>query len=451
MTGTFVVVGGDAAGMSAASKAKRDAPETDVVVFERGEYVSYAACGIPYYVAGRVGSLDDLVALTPDEAREERGIDLRMRHAVTEIDHDRRVVTVESETETFEQPYDALLVATGAHAVVPPFDGTEKRGVFTVHDLDDAAAVDAYVARDDVETVGVVGGGYVGVEMAEAFDARGLDVRLFEMLPRVLDPFGDAAADVVASHLRERGVDLHLDTAVSAFGGDRRVASVETDDGSYPVDAAVVGVGVAPSVSLADDAGIDLGETGAIATDAYGRTNRDDVYAAGDCAESQHVVTGAPAHVPLALTANRGGRAVGATVAGTPTPVGDTAGTAVAKAFDLEVARTGILDPEAARAAGFDPVSETITADSRAHYYPGAEPVTVTLTADRASERVLGASLVGADRAGKRVDPVATALHAGLTVDELAALDLAYAPPFGPVWDPVLTAARVLDGELDDT
>jgi len=447
----FVVVGGDAAGMSAASKAKRDDPETDVVVFERGEWVSYAACGMPYYVAGVVDDLDDLVTITPEEFRSERGIDVRTGREVTEIDPERNRVTVSDGDETDEQSYDDLLLATGAHAVRPPIDGLDRDGVYVIHDMADARAIREAIDGDGEppRSAGILGGGYVGVEMAEALAARGLDVHLFEMLPHVLEPFGEAAAAVVEDHLRERDVDLHLDTPVSGFVGDDRVTAVETDAGRVPVDVVVVGVGVAPTVDLAADAGIDRGPTGAVATDEYGRTSRDHVYAAGDCAEARHVVTGEPTYVPLALTANRAGRAIGATVAGTSTRVGDVAGTAIVKAFDLEVARTGLLDDEAAREAGFDPVSTTITDESRAHYYPGGADITVTLAADRESERLLGGAVVGRDRAGKRIDTVASALAARASVTDLQNLDLAYAPPFSPVWDPVLTAARVLQGDLD--
>jgi len=448
----FVVVGGDAAGMSAASKAKRDDPETDVVVFERGEWVSYAACGMPYYVAGVVDDLDDLVTITPEEFRSERGIDVRTGREVTEIDPERNRVTVSDGDETDEQSYDDLLLATGAHAVRPPIDGLDRDGVYVIHDMADARAIREAIDGDGEppRSAGILGGGYVGVEMAEAFAERGLDVHLFEMLEHVLDPFGAETASVVEDHLREQGVDLRLGTAITGFGGDDRVERVETETDSVPVDVVVVGAGVAPNADLAAEAGIEVGPIGAVATDEYGRTSEANVYAAGDCAEARHVVTGEPTHVPLALTANRAGRAIGATVAGTPTPVGDVAGTAIVKAFDLEVARTGVLDHETAREAGFDPVTATITDRSRAHYYPGGAEITVTLTADRESERVLGASVVGADRAGKRIDAVAAALHAGATVTELERFDLAYAPPFSPVWDPVLTAARVLDGRLDD-
>ncbi|MDQ2052088.1 FAD-dependent oxidoreductase [Natronolimnohabitans sp. A-GB9] len=448
MTEPFVIVGGDAAGMSAASKAKREAPDRDVIVFEKGEWVSYAACGMPYYIKGEVDDLEDLVAVTPEEFREERDVDLRTGHEVVAIDPEAKTVTVETDGERFEQPYGDLLIATGARAIEPPFDGFDLEGVFTLRSMNEADAIEDYVDDRGPETAAIVGGGYVGVEMAEALTERGIDVSIFEMLPQTLQPFGEETARVVEDHLREQGVDLHLETAVQGFDGDEVVETVALEDSSVAADLVVVGVGVAPNVSLAAEAGIELGPTDAIATDEYGRTNYDDVYAAGDCAEATNVVTGEPDHVPLALTANRAGRAIGSTVTGDPTPTGPTAGTAIVKAFELGAARTGVIDPERAREAGFDPVSVTIEAPTRPHYYPGATELTVTLVADRESERVLGASIVGHEGT-KRIDTIATALSSELTVPELQELDLAYAPPFSPVWDPVLTAAKVLNGKLE--
>ncbi|MFB6172080.1 MAG: FAD-dependent oxidoreductase [Haloarculaceae archaeon] len=448
MAQTFVVVGGDAAGLSAASKAKRDDPDLEVIVFERGEWVSYAACGMPYFVKGEIESLDDLVQVTAEEFREQRDVDLRTGHEVTAVDPDAQTVTVEADGETFEQSYDDLLIATGAGPVVPPFEGIDLDGVFTFQHPTAAAAVADYLDAEAPERVGIIGGGYVGLEMAEAFAGRGVDVHVFEMLPHVLAPFGNEIAPAVEDHLREQGVTLSLDTAVDGFDGEGgRVTAIETDEERVPVDMALVGVGVDARVDIAEAAGIELGESGAIAVDEYGETSAEHVYAAGDCAEATNVVTGAPDHVPLGLTANRRGRAVGATVAGTPTEGGPIAGTAIVKVFDLGVARTGVIDEERAREAGFDPVSVTIEAPSRADYYPGAQPITVHAVGDRDSRRLLGAAMVGREGV-KRIDTVATALHAGMTVDEVERLDLAYAPPFSPTWDPVLTAARVLAGNL---
>lgn len=448
MAETFVVVGGDAAGMSAASKAKREHPEMDVIVFEKGNWVSYAACGMPYFLKGDVEEFDDLIQVTPEQFRSKRNIDLRMHHEVVDIDTDAQTVTVEDdEGGRFEQAYDDVLIATGASAIEPPLDGIDLDGVFSLHDMDHADAIDTFLDEAEPETAAVVGGGYVGVEIAEAFSERGMDVSLFEMLPHILQPFGESVATEVEDHLREEGVDLYLDTAVEGFSGDGGVEGVHIDDETVEADLVIVGVGVTPNVEFAAEAGIEIGETGAIATDEYGRTNVENVYAAGDCAEATHVVTDEPDFVPLALTANRAGRAIGQTVAGTPTETGPIAGTAIVKAFDLEAARTGILDEERAREVGFDPVDVEISAASRAHYYPGAEELKIRLVADRDSERVLGASIVGGEGV-KRIDTVATALHAEMTVEDLQNLDLAYAPPFSPTWDPVATAAKVLNGKL---
>lgn len=467
MDATFVIIGGDAAGLSAASKAKRDAPELDVIVLEQGDWVSYGACGLPYYVKGAVDSLDDLVSVPAESFRTDRDIDLRTNHRAIGLDVDARTVTVETEDGRYEQAYDDLLIATGARAVEPPIEGLDLDGVFTLRDLDDGAVLRSFLegpglgsAREGYgaesgsypagpHRIGIVGGGYVGIEMAEAFDARGLEVLLFEMLPHTLQPFGSEAAREVEQHLRDRGIQLSLDTAVERLEGEGRVTGIRTAAERVPVDAVLVGAGVAPNAELAASAGIELGPTGAIATDAYGRTSADHVYAAGDCAEARHAVTGDPVHVPLALTANRHGRAIGRTVAGTPTEGGAVLGTAALKAFDLEVARTGVIDEERARDAGFDPVAVTITAPSRAHYYPGGSEITVRLVADRGSGRVLGTSMVGEEGVAKRIDTVAAAIHAEQTVSDVERFDLTYAPPFGPVWDPVLTAAKVLSGRLE--
>ncbi|WP_158058753.1 FAD-dependent oxidoreductase [Halorussus halophilus] len=466
---TFVVIGGDAAGMSAASKTKRDDPDREVVVFEKGDWVSYGACGMPYYVKGDVETLEDLVAVTPEQFREERNIDLRTQSEVVAIDAESKTVTVEDGDGRYEQAYDDLLVSTGARAIRPPIDGIDLDGVFTFHDMDTARAVRDYVAGDEIvadrdgygaelreyltgerpESVAIIGGGYIGLEMAEAFDARGLDVTVYEMLPHVLAPFGDDVAETVEDHLREKGIDVFLDTTVEEIVGDGHVAGIEAGSKRHDAELVLVATGVAPNTELAAEAGVETGETGAIATDEYGRTSVENVYAAGDCAEAHNAVTDASDWVPLALTANRSGRAIGQTVTGDATEVGDIVGTAVVKVFDLEVARTGITDLEVAEVAGYDPVSKVVTDGSRAHYYPDPKPITIQMVGDRETGRLLGAAMVGEEGVAKRIDTVATALHAEMTVEEVQNLDLAYAPPFSPVWDPVLTAAKVLNGTLE--
>ena len=471
MTETFVVVGGDAAGMSAASKAKRDDPDLDVIVFEKGEWVSYGACGMPYYIEGSVSDLEQLVSLTPEEIIEDRNIDLRRFHEVTGIDTGTKSVTVRNEDGEFEQPYDHLLVSTGAAPTAPPVEGTDLDCVFTLSSLDDAegirealeaesvtedlvgssdGAVVEFVRDRDPTTVAVVGGGYIGLEMADVLRTRGCDVHLFQRSEHVLSNYDEDIATIVEEHLREHGVHLHLGAAVEGIEGDGEAEAIVTGEGRTEVDMVVLGTGVEPRTTLAEDAGIDLGETGAIATDEYRETSATDVYAAGDCAEVTNVVTGEPDYVPLALTANRHGRAVGQTVAGRPTVGGGVARTAITQVVEMEVARTGITDEDEAHEYGFDPMSRTVTARSRSGYYPGSEPITVRLVGCRSTGRVLGASIAGTDRAGKRIDTVVAALHEGATVAELERYDLAYAPPFSPVWDPVLTAAKVLNGAIQD-
>ena len=467
---TFVVVGGDAAGMSAASKAKRDNPDIDVVVFERGQWVSYGACGLPYYIKGEIQSLEDLVSVTPEQFREERDIDLRTGHDVVAIDPDEKTVTARNDDGDVVQSYDNLLVATGSEAVTPSIPGIDTEGVYTLGSMSDGKELREYVARarDDetlqqpdsgpacqfLETcrgpVGIVGGGYIGVEMAEALAANDFEVHLFQRGGRILKSFSEATSETVLDHLTDQNVSVSLDAEVTELAGDDKVEAVVTTDERVPVDMVLVGTGVRPRTDLAEDAGIELGETGAIATDDYRRTNFSDIYAAGDCAEATHVVSGEPTYVPLALTANRHGRAIGQTVAGTPTKGGGVAGTAAVKAFEMEAARTGLLDDEA-REAGFDPVTETIAAKSRAGYYPGGGTVRVTLTVDRPSGRVLGGSLVSeyGEGAVHRSHALVGAVTESLTVDELSNYDLAYAPPFNTTWDPILTAAKVVGGKLD--
>ena len=468
MDETFVVVGGDAAGMSAASKAKRDDPDLDVVVFEKGEWVSYGACGLPYYIKGEIQTLEELVSVTPEEFREERDIDLRTGHEVVGIDPSARTVTARSDDGETRQSYDHLLIATGSDAVIPSIGGTDLEGVYTLGSMTDGKELRDFVARPRESSpleqpdrgpachflencegaVAVVGGGYIGVEMAEALAANDFEVHLFQRGGHVLKGFSEETSEAVAEHLRDQDVALYLNAEVEAFDGEDSVEAVRTADDRIEVEMALLGTGVRPRTDLAEDAGIELGPTGAIATDRYRETNLSDVYAAGDCAEAEHVVTGEPDYVPLALTANRHGRAVGQTVAGEPTVGGGVAGTAAVKAFEVEAARTGILDHDTARDAGFEPSTETIEAKSRAGYYPEGGTVQVTLTVDGPSGRVLGGSLVSeyGEGAVHRSHALVGAVSEGTTVDELSEYDLAYAPPFNTTWDPVLTAAKVVDG-----
>ena len=472
---TFVVVGGDAAGMSAASKAKRDDPEREVLVLERGEWVAYGACGLPYYVQGRIADVEDLIVLEPRTVIHERGIDLRRRHEAVAVDPDARTVTVEgADGNRYEESYDDLLLATGGTASLPDVPGIDLAGVFSIRSLAAGRALKQYVAphdapprhgiepphgeelrellaAHDAESVAVVGANKIGIELAEAFASRGLTVHVIDRNERVLPTFGEDVAGMVEDHLREGGIDLHLDTTLAAIHGeDGRVSAVETATDTFAVDAVVADVGVEPNAELAADAGIERGATGAISTDDFGRTSAPNVFAAGDCAEKRHLLTDESVHWPFALAANRAGRAVGSTVAGTPTRVGGIVGTLVMKALDLQVARTGIVDHAEAERAGFDPVSALITSVTRAHYYPGWSRMVVHATADRTTDRLLGANMVAEEGTAHRINSVATAIAAELTVDDVGGLDFGYAPPFGPVWDPVLGVAKVLERKVHE-
>lgn len=467
---TFVIIGGDAAGMSAASKARREDPDLDIVVFERGEWVSYGACGLPYYIKGDIQSLQDLVSITPDEFRQERDIDLRTGHDVVDIDPVAQEVRVSHAGDTETHVYDSLLIATGAEAVTPSIEGIDLSGVYTLGSMSDGKELREYVARARTDKdlhqpdrgpacqylescsgpVGIVGGGYIGIEMAEALAANDFDVHLFQRGKRLLRGFSEATSEAVHQHLNDQQVEVYTNAAVEAIRGTHAVEAIETREDRVPVEMVLVGTGVRPRTDLATAADIQLGPTGAIARDDYGETSIEGIYTAGDCAEVEHVVTGEPVYIPLALTANRHGRAIGQTIAGEPTRGGGVAGTAAVKSFEIEAARTGILDHEDARDAGFDPATETIEANSRAGYYPGGGTVQVTLTVDRSSGRVLGGSLVSpyGEGAVHRSHALVAAVTAGTTLDALENFDLAYAPPFNSTWDPILVAAKVLRGQL---
>jgi len=300
-----------------------------------------------------------------------------------------------------------------------------------------------------------VGGGYIGLEMAEAFHTQGMAVSIVELLPHLLSTFSLEIVQIVERDVKEY-IRLYLRRRVNSIReNDEGKLSVSISDGENKnqeeigTEMVLMATGIVPEVTLARDIGIELGHSGAIITDEYGQTNITDIYAAGDCTEVKSIVTHQNIYLPLALTANRNGRTVGTTIAGKKTPLSPIAGTAVVKVFELEVATTGLTDLDAAKGYGFDPVKVTIDSYSRAGYCPGAKPIKISLIADRNSKRVLGSSMVGEEGVAKRIDVIATALYSRLTVQELENLDLAYAPPFSPVWDPVLTAARVLQGKLE--
>jgi NADPH-dependent 2,4-dienoyl-CoA reductase/sulfur reductase-like enzyme len=445
----IVVVGGVAAGMSAASQAKRRDPSAEVVVLEKGPHVSYGACGMPYNLMDPARAIDDLVVITAKKFREERGIDVRTGHEVVAVDPAHRTVTFRGpEDQAQRLPYDALVLATGAHAIRPPLPGLDLPGVFVLRELTDGAALKRFLAGRSPQRAVIVGAGYIGMEMAEALRARGLEVTVLEKLPQILPGFAPPIVEAVLAELSRHGVRAETGVTVEAVAAKGGALEVATDRGPFPADLVLVSVGVRPSVTLARVAGIALGETGAIAVDDRQRTSAPGVYAAGDCAEALHLVTGKPAWVPLGTTANKQGKVAGANAAGAEERFAGIVGTAAFKVFDLEVGRTG-LAPEEARKLGLAAVPALSTHRTRGHGYPGGRNATTLLLADPGSGKLLGAQMVAGEGVAGRIDVLAAALTAGMTVGQVEGLDLAYAPPLAPVYDPVLIAATVAAKEIE--
>jgi NADPH-dependent 2,4-dienoyl-CoA reductase/sulfur reductase-like enzyme len=436
----LVVIGGGAAGMSAASAARRTAPALDVVVCESGGFAAYGMCGIPYYLGGVVTEAENLLAYPPEEFRENRGIDLRLHTRVGLIDQASRQVFVSQGDREEVLGYDTLVVATGADPVRPPVPGLGHDRVFTIRSLDEAIRLRRLLESGVVRRALVVGAGYIGLETAEGLTTVGAEVEIIEALPQVLAGFDEPAADVVAAELT-RHVRLRLGSRLDAVGdgGDGGVTAL-VDGSEERTDLVILATGVRPASGLLIDAGARYLPDGSVVVDSGMRTSLPGVFAAGDCVALPHLVLGEPAWVPLGPAANKTGRVAGTVAAGGTSAFAGVVGTAVMKVFDLEVARTGLSLTEA-RAAGLDAVATDVTSRSRAKYYPGSSPVHVRLV-HAPGGRLLGAQMTGREGAAKRIDVLATALQAGFTVGDLAALDLSYAPPYAPVYDPVLLAAN---------
>ncbi|MEH1102629.1 FAD-dependent oxidoreductase [Micromonospora sp. CPCC 205561] len=448
MAQRLIVIGGDAAGMAAASQARRrrDRGDLEIVAFERGHFTSYSACGIPYWISGLVPERDQLVARDPETFREKFDIDVRLRHEVTAIDLDRREVVARDLDGggDVRERFDTLMYATGALPKKPDWARTDADGIFGMQTLDDGAALRDWLDSEPrPRRAVVVGGGYIGVEMAEALIQRGLAVTLVEQAEQPMATVDPDMAELVTAAMRGIGITIRTGLGVTGLEEtDGRVSAVVTAEGPIPADVVVLGLGVRPNTALAEAAGLPLGLTGGLRVDRRMRVQGvPDVWAAGDCVETMHRVTGLPVHVPLGTHANKQGRVAGINIGGGYATFAGVVGTAVTKVCELEVGRTGLREKDAT-AAGFEFVSVVVESTSRAGYYPGARPMTVKLLAEKPSGRLLGAQIVGWSEAAKRIDALAVALWNGMTVDDMTGLDLGYAPPYAPVWDPVLIAAR---------
>jgi NADPH-dependent 2,4-dienoyl-CoA reductase/sulfur reductase-like enzyme len=444
----LLVVGSDAAGMSAAAQARRqrDREQLEIVVFDRGRFTSWASCGLPYYVGDIVHDAADLIARTPEEFRAS-GIDVQLEHEVVAIDRAAGALHVRGPAGPRDEPFDQLVIATGAVPVRPDIPGADAAGIHGIQTMGDGIAL-----RDEVDALDgraaravIVGGGYIGLEMAEALHRRGLDVCVVDRSEQPMNALDPDMGAHVADAIRALGIELHVGVAVEEFGvsPDGRVKDVRTSGGAFAADIVVLGLGVRPASELAAAAGLEVGDTGGIVTDSRMATSTEGIWAAGDCVEVFHRVSRKPAAIALGTHANKQGRVAGVNATGGTATFPGVIGTAVTKLCEHEVARTGLTEREAAR-AGFDAVAATIESTTRAGYYPDATPITVKLVGEKGTGRLLGAQVVGREGAAKRIDVLAVAIWNEMRAADFEMVDLGYAPPFSPVFDPVLVAAHQL-------
>ncbi|AFK22701.1 putative Coenzyme A disulfide reductase [Pyrococcus sp. ST04] len=425
--------------MSAASRVKRLKPEWDVKVFEATEWVSHAPCGIPYVVEG-ISPTEKLMHYPPEVFIKKRGIDLHLNAEVIEVDQGYVRVREGGEERSYE--WDYLVFANGASPKIPPVEGIELKGVFTADLPPDAVAIKEYMEKNEVRDVVIVGGGYIGVEMAEAFAVQGKNVTVIERGDRILKrSFDKEVTDILEERMKQH-VNLRLQEIIMRIEGKDRVEKVVTDAGEYKADLVVLATGIKPNTELARQLGVRIGETGAIWTNEKMQTSVENVYAAGDVAETRHVITGRRVWMPLAPAGNKMGYVAGSNIAGKEITFPGVLGTSVTKFMDIEIGKTGLTEREAIR-EGYDVRTAFIKASTRPHYYPGAKPIWLKGVVDNETNKLLGVQVVGSEIL-PRIDTAAAMLMAGFTTKDAFFTDLAYAPPFAPVWDPLVVLARVL-------
>ncbi len=443
----FVIIGGVTAGISAARAVKRCDPGIDVIVLEKGEFVSYNNSSLPYYIANVIDDFRQLMPLTPEKAKEKLQIDIRTRHeAMAIVPAKNTVMTLDRETGAEKNlVYDGLLLATGGFPISPPVPGINLPNIFHIRTLTDAINIKQYIAGHTPKKATILGSGYIGLEMAEACSILGMEVTVLEKFGDIMGTLGSEVSDVIEAHLSEHQVSLFKDTNVEAFEDVEGRCGFVVANGKtrrFETDLVIIATGVQPQAVLAKGAGIEIGDTGAIAVDNHAQTSIENIYAAGDCAEVTDLVSRQKTYVPLATTALRQGSVAGKNFAnpGCCSFIGSVR-TMVTKVFDLEIARTGLSAMDARR-MGFRTVTATITANSRASSIPGNQKITITLIVDTISKRLLGAEMGGKEGVSKRIDVFATALHNQMTVHTISQLDLGYAPFYAPPCDPVLVAAN---------
>ena len=461
----IVVIGGVACGPKAAARARRLDPEADITIIEKGELLSYAGCGLPYFLSGDVkdvkGLMETPIGVVRDTVffKNVKDIKVLNRTLADSIDRKKKVVRVVNikTGERSEVPYDKLVIATGGMPFLPPIPGRDTlNSVFTLCSqacVEDAMMIDRALGKDEIKRAVIIGGGLIGLEITEAFVRRGLSVTVVEMLDRILPGLFDwEMSAFLTRHLAEKGVTVMAGTKVTEIKGDSagNVTSVVTDKGDIPADLVLVAVGVKPNVKLATDCGLTIGELGGILIDGQMKTSDPDIYAGGDCVEQVGIVHGKQVYVPMGSTANKHGRVIGTNVVGGKEVFQGVSATAIVKVFEYTAASTG-LSEAAAKKAGFE--VETILSPSpdKAHFYPGAKLIGIKLVADKKTRKLLGAQIIGPGDVDKRIDVVVTALCFGATVDQVANFDLAYAPPYSSAMDNIITAANIMRNKLDGT
>lgn len=448
----LVIIGGVAGGMSAATRARRLDENAQITVIEKGGYISFANCGLPYHLGGRIQREEDLLLTNPRKVWQRFRIDARVHEEALSIDRTNKTVHIRRLSDGLEYTlvYDKLILAPGATAITPPLPNIDAPNVLPLRSMEDMQRIGRFLETGSVKHMTIIGGGFIGLEMAESMIERGIQVAVVEKMPRVLPPVDPEMARFVEQELGNHGVAVYSNNGLKALrGSPEKVREVELEDGTVlTTDVVLMSIGVRPNVGLAKEAGLIIGNTGAIEVNQYQQTNDPDIYAVGDAAEVVHTVHGKKTRIPLAGPANRQGRLAGEhAVTGQASPIGTVSGTAIVKVFDLTVAVTG-LGEKLARDNGFEVDTAYVVANHHAGYYPGAQLLRLKLIYDKTSGRILGAQIVGRSGVDKRIDVLATAIQFQATVEQLTTLDLAYAPQFGSAKDPVHLAGFVAMNQL---
>jgi len=452
MNKRIVIIGGVAAGTKSAAKARRQDTNADITIYTDEEFISYAGCGQPYYIGGSILIKDNLLARKPEQFEDATNINIKVKHRVSAIDTSSKTVDVINldSNETQNVAYDALVIATGASPIIPPLPGVDLPGVYAVRTIPDAEEMRNLLDTFKTKNVVVVGGGYIGLEMVENLAARNLNVTVVEREDQLVPLFDKDVAGHVRNTLLPKRVTIMTGKSLEAINGTAEdgVQSVVIAGKTFPTDMVILSIGVRPNTKLAQEAGIELGVTGAIKVNQKMETSAPDVYAAGDCVETINLVTGKPAWIPLGSTANKQGRVVGTNITGGDAKFPGVYGTGIFRIFDLNVSKTGLSEKEAKK-EGIDYEAVIVPADDKPHYMSGIQKVIIKLLAERSTRRLIGAEVWGRGNVDKVIDTIATALHFKATVEDAIQLDLAYAPPYAPAMGNFITAANVLQNKLD--